>query len=294
MVYKDYLQRTLFEEIGARCVFVRLDQVIDEVLARGHYEADESQLVSEALLLVALLSSGLKFSGRISLQLRGSGPLSLLLADCSDSGGLRGMLSWREGIEHRPEAVSLRGCAGPKAIMTLTLEPSAGGQRWQGIVPVEADSLADAVAAYFEQSEQLPTHFRIAVDGRRGAAVMLQRMPEQGSDEEAWNRLVHLFASTRREELLQLEGEALMRRLFHEESRRLFPARELAFDCPCSRERVRDVLVSLGEDELRQMASESDPTEVRCQFCNQRYRFDEQDLAALLRGDFGDDQQTVH
>lgn len=294
MIYKDYLQRILFEEIGARCVYVRLDQVLDEVVSRGQYEADEARLVSEALLLVALISSGLKFAGRISLQLRGSGPLALLLADCSDSGGLRGMLSWRDEGADRPDASSLEACAGPKSIMTLTLEPAAGGQRWQGIVPVEGDTLAAAVAAYFEQSEQLPTHFRLAVDGRSGGAVMLQRMPERGADEEGWNRLTHLFASTRREELLQLDGETLMRRLFHAESRRVFPARELAFDCPCSRERVTEVLLSLGEEEVRAMADEADPTEVRCQFCNQRYRFDQQDLAALLHGDFGDCQKTLH
>ena len=294
MNYKDYLQRVLFEDIDARCVFVRLEKVLEEIRARGQYDAADAGLVGEALLVVALMSSGLKFSGRISLQLRGSGPLQLLLADCSDSGGLRGMLSWREDLEQRPDHKDLRACAGQDAVLTLILDPADGGQRWQGIVPLEAASLGEAVAGYFERSEQLSTRFRLAVDARSGAALMLQRMPDQSLDHEDWNRLEHLFASTRREELLQLDGETLMRRLFHEESRRLFPARELAFDCPCSRERVSEVLYSLGEEELQQMAAEPEVTEVRCQFCNQRYRFDAMDLQALASGDPSTGAPTIH
>ena len=294
MNYKDYLQRVLFEDIDARCVFVRLEKVLEEIRARGQYDAADAGLVGEALLVVALMSSGLKFSGRISLQLRGSGPLQLLLADCSDSGGLRGMLSWREDLDQRPDHQDLRACAGQDAVLTLLLDPSDGGQRWQGIVPLEAASLGEAVADYFERSEQLSTRFRLAVDARSGAALMLQRMPDQKVDHEDWNRLEHLFASTRKEELLQLDGETLMRRLFHEESRRVFPPRELAFDCPCSRERVSEVLYSLGEEELQQMAAEPEATEVRCQFCNQRYRFDAMDLQALASGDPSTGGPTIH
>ncbi|HMA98494.1 MAG TPA: Hsp33 family molecular chaperone HslO, partial [Wenzhouxiangella sp.] len=150
-MYKDYLQRLLFEEVGARCVFVRLEEVIKEVLARGAYEAEEAKLLGEALLLVALISSGLKFSGRVSLQLRGSGFLQMILADCSDQGGLRGMLAWRESEEQRPRTSRLSECLGKDTVLTLTLDPSDGGQRWQGIVELEGDSLVEAVSAYFER-----------------------------------------------------------------------------------------------------------------------------------------------
>ncbi|MFP4207513.1 MAG: Hsp33 family molecular chaperone HslO [Wenzhouxiangella sp.] len=293
-MYRDYLQRILFEETGARCVFVRLDKVIDEVLARGEYDAAEARLLGEALLLVALMSSGLKFSGRISLQVRGAGPLQLLLADCSDQGGLRGMLAWAEDLEQRPDPARLSACVGEKAVVSLTLDPADGGQRWQGIVPLEGDNLAAAVAAYFERSEQLPTRFALAMDDHRGSALMLQRMPDPTDDGEGWNRLEQLFNTTDREELLALDGETLMRRLFHEEARRVFPARELVFHCPCSRDRVSDVLIGLGEEELRAMAQADEPTEVRCQFCNERYLFDRLDLTALLHGESRPVDPTVH
>ena len=296
MSYKDYLQRLLFEDTGARCVFVKLETVIEEVLSRGDYSPGESRLLGEALLLVALMSSGLKFAGRICLQLRGSGPLQLLLADCSDKGGLRGMMVWKDGAEKLSVQLGLRDVLAEDTVLSLTLDPSDGGQRWQGIVELEGESLAEAVSAYFARSEQLPTFFKLAMDGSRGGALMLQRMPEAKVDDtdEGWNRLQHLFGSVSREELLTLDGEVLMRRLFHEEARRLFPARELSFHCPCSRDRVSEVLVSLGEKELREMAAASEPTEVRCQFCNQRYMFDGLDLLALAHADSPAVDPTVH
>lgn len=296
MECKDYLQRIIFEDIGARCVFVRLEEIIKEVLVRGAYEPEEAHLLGEALLLVALMSSGLKFAGRICLQLRGSGPLQLLLVDCSDEGGLRGMLAWQEGYEGMTSPLLLSDCLGKDSVLTLTLDPSDGGQRWQGIVAIEGESLAEAVSAYFERSEQLPTRFALAMNGSHGAAMMLQRMPEvdADSDGEGWNRLEHLFASVSDAELLELDGETMMRRLFHEESRRLFPPRKLAFHCPCSRDRVSEVLISLGEDELRDMAETPEPTEVRCQFCNQRYVFDRLDLTALLHIDSPNPDPTLH
>ncbi|MEE4295772.1 MAG: Hsp33 family molecular chaperone HslO [Wenzhouxiangella sp.] len=294
MIYKDYLQRLLFEDIGARCVFVKLETVVDEVLARGDYSPGEARLLGEALLLAALMSSGLKFAGRICLQLRGSGPLQLLLADCSDEGGLRGMIAWRDDMEKPEDLFSLSDCLHKDSILSLTLDPSDGGQRWQGIVGLEGDSLAEAVSAYFARSEQLPTRFSLALHNSRGAALMLQRMPDTGDDEEGWNRLSHLFETVTEEELLQLDGETVMKRLFHEEARRLFPARELAFNCPCSRERVSEVLVSLGELELRDMAASPEPTEVRCQFCNQRYLFDALDLLALAHVESPAVDPTVH
>ncbi len=294
MYSKDYLQRILFEEIGARCVFVKLETVVDEVKKRGDYSPGEARLLGEALLVAALMSSGLKFAGRICLQLRGSGPLKLLLADCSDQGGLRGMIAWRDEFEKPDGVLPLTDYLGGKSVLSLTLDPSDGGQRWQGIVPLEGDNLAQAVSAYFARSEQLPTIFKLAIHRHQSAAIMLQRMPDISGDEEGWNRLVHLFETVTEQELLDLDGETVMRRLFHEEARRLFPPRPLSFDCPCSRERVSEVLTSLGEDELRDMATAPDATEVRCQFCNQRYLFDKLDLLALAHPESPAVEPTLH
>ncbi len=296
MIYTDYLQRVLFEEVAARCVVVRLQDVVAEVNKRCADTPSVAQrLLSEALLLSALMSSGLKFSGRISLQIRAnSGPLRMLVADCTDQGGLRGTVSV-DAAERLPEQVSdLIGELSGRAVLTLTLDPSEGGQRWQGIVPFEGRCLADAVAGYFERSEQLPTVFRLATDGEVAAAIMLQRMPGDGSDSDGWNHLEHLLATVEDAELLALPAETLLRRLFHAERRRLFPARELRFYCPCSRERVENMLLSLGPDELASMADEPEPVEVRCQFCNQCYRFEPSELASLYPDEAVQGSPTLH
>ncbi len=292
----DYLQRILFEEVAARCVVVRLQDVLAEVgsRCRGLPPAAQ-QLLSEALLLSALMSSGLKFSGRLSLQIRSdSGPLRMLVADCTDQGGLRGTVSVA-GDERLPEqAADLIASLGHGTVLTLTLDPSDGGQRWQGIVPFEGQSLADAVAGYFDRSEQLPTAFRLATNGNVAAAIMLQRMPGDGTDGDGWTQLQQLLATVQPAELLDLPAETLLKRLFHAERRRLFPERELRFHCPCSRERVENMLLSLGPEELATMAGEPETVEVRCQFCNQAYRFEPHELAALYPDDDVRGSPTLH
>ena len=294
----DYLQRLVFEEINARCIWVKLEGVLDSVLADGDYPPVIADLLAQALVVVALLSSGIKFSGRISLQLRGDGPLSLLMADCTAEGGLRGIARQREDADLPDDGPALFQRLAASGTLTITLEPEHGGQRWQGIVPLEGDGLAAAIEAYFERSEQLPTHVRLACGEQRACALMLQRLPDEGGtgadvDPDGWNRLEHLVRTVGSEELLQVGGPELFKRLFHAEPRRLFPARALSFHCPCSRDRVLDVLKSLGSVELADMAAEQDVVEVRCQFCNRAYHFDQLDLQALIQGP-GEGSQSVH
>jgi len=299
---RDFLQRVLFEEISARCVRVRLEQVLSDVFAWSQYPEPVARLLSEALLTVATLSSGIKFSGRISLQLQSAGPLSLLMADCTDSGGLRGVARLAEGAELSGDEQDLWRSLADKGVLTLTLDPPDGGERWQGIVPLEGDSMAEAVEAYFRRSEQLPTRIRLAVDNGVASALMIQKMPGETEDDDGWNRLEHLLATVSSEELLETTGDTLMNRLFHAESRRQFPARPLQFYCPCSRERVLEVLRGLGAAELEDMISQGEAVEVRCEFCNEAYDFDLLDLADLAGsdrdgGDLGEqspDNRTIH
>lgn len=294
----DYLQRLVFEEINARCVWVSLDEVLDTVLSDSDYPPVVADLLAQALVVVALLSSGIKFSGRISLQLRSNGPLSLLMADCTAEGGLRGIARLRENAELPANSADLFGQLAASGTLTITLEPDHEGQRWQGIVPLEGDELAAAIEAYFERSEQLETHVRLAHGNDHACALMLQRLPEEGGvavdpDPDGWNRLQHLLKTLGSEELLKTAGPDLFQRLFHAEPRRLFPERQLTFHCPCSRERVLDVLKSLGSSELADMAAEQETIEVRCQFCNRAYDFDQLDIEALVQGPV-EGSQSVH
>ncbi len=280
----DTLQRWIFEQAGVRAVHVRLDRVYAEVLARGDYSSDVGRLLGEGLVVAGMLSSGVKFSGRISLQLRSeNGPLRMLLADCDDQGGMRALASVAEcGGPESEDAPDLQALA-PDGILTLNLEPRVeGGRRWQGIVSMDQPTLAGAVEGYFLQSEQLPTRLRLASDAGQAAGLLLQKLPGTAPDPDGWNRLSHLLDTISRSELLELDGSTLAHRLFHEEDRREFPARGLEFFCPCSRERVSAVLRSLGREELDSILAEQGRIETACEFCNETYVFDSLDVAQLL------------
>ncbi|MDT8450924.1 MAG: Hsp33 family molecular chaperone HslO [Wenzhouxiangellaceae bacterium] len=292
----DHLQRLLLERANVRCVVAHIDSVYAEVLERAHYPDALAQMLGEALVVAALCSSGVKFTGRVSLQLRTSGPLKLLLADCTDAGGMRGLARFD------PETVlpgaGFAELAGD-GILTMTIEPSGSGRTWQGIVPLTGQRMADAVADYFDRSEQLPTRVMLAVGDGRAAGILVQRLPGEADDADGWNRVRTLLETVSEDELLETDAETLLHRLFHEETRRLFPARPLAFHCPCSRERVARVLRGLGEEELESIIEAQGEIDVSCEFCNEQYRFDRLDVGRLLRtevpeSDDDDPSPTVH
>ncbi len=297
MIRTDYLQRVVFEDLDARCVYVSLEQVIAQVLAKDDYPPAVDELLGQSLLVAAALSSGIKFDGRVSLQLQTSGALKLLVADCTHEGGLRGIAKLKEGASCPPSLAALWDELDRDGVLTLTLEPADGGQRWQGIVPLEGDGLNQAIEAYFQRSEQLETRLALAFGNGSGKALMIQQMPPSAAgpaDEDGWNRLGHLMATLGEEELLAVSGGDLLDRLFHEERRRVFPARSLDFHCPCSRDRVLDLLGSLGAAELTSLFEIQEIVEVRCQFCNQAYEFAQHDLGDLIDPGQPGGSQTVH
>jgi len=290
----DHIQRLLLEQANVRCVVAHLDSVQAEVLRRGRYPDVLARLLGESLVVAALCSSGVKFEGRVSLQLRASGAVKLLMADCTDNGGVRGlarfdadaMLAVREFSE-----ITQGG------VLTMTVEPSGNGRMWQGIVPLQGNSMAEAISGYFDQSEQLPTRVILAVDEDRAAGLLVQRLPGTPEDDDGWNRVCRLLDTVKEKELLATASETLLHRLFHAETRRLFPARPLRFHCPCTRERVTRVLRGLGADELEAIVESRGEVEVSCEFCNEQYRFDPLDVSRILHSDLpedDDDNATVH
>lgn len=290
----DHLQRLLLEQANVRCVVAHLDSVYAEVLERGRYPDALARLLGESLTVAALCSSGVKFEGRVSLQLRASGAVKLLMADCTDDGGLRGLARFD------PDALlAARGFAEIThgGVLTMTVEPSGNGQMWQGIVPLEGNSMAEAIAGYFDQSEQLPTRVMLAVDESRAAGMLVQRLPGAADDDDGWNRVCRLLETVGDKELLETDSETLLHRLFHEETRRLFPVRALEFHCPCSRERVVRVLRGLGAEELDSIVEAEGEVNVGCEFCNQQYSFDALDVRRILNSDLpeqDDGDATIH
>lgn len=289
----DRIQRMILEDLNTRCVAVRLDEVVSQVLARGDYPEPVARLLSELLATAALCASGLKFSGRISLQVRAGGPVRLLMADCTHEGGLRGLARFDADAIAEDDTFAGLTAGG---ILTLTLEPT-DREPWQGVVPLAGEGLAAAVTGYFEQSEQLPSHLLVAAGDECSAGLLVQQLPGGDTDPEEWRRIGHLLATVEPAELLEAGPETLLHRLFHAEDRRRYDPAGLHFHCPCNRERVASMLRGLGEAELESILAEAGEVEVHCEFCNQAYHFDRLDIGALVQGDPGsepDADPTIH
>lgn len=282
----DRSQRFLFDNTDVRGEWVGLERSYAEVLAKHPYPEPVAQLLGEMLAAAALLVGTLKFDGLLSLQARSSGSVPLLMVECSSEREVRGIARY-----HAEQIAAGAGLAElmPEGVLAITVDPR-DGQRYQGIVALEGHSLAGCFSRYFASSEQLPTRFWLNADGRRACGMLLQQLPvDRVRDPEAreadWQHLTTLADTLTAEELLGLDTETVLRRLYHQESVRLFDPRPLRFNCSCSRERSARALVSLGEADARALLEEQGGTvQVDCQFCNERYRFDASDIAQLFAG----------
>lgn len=273
----DTLQRFLFENTPLRGELVQIDAAWQEVLARHDYPPPVRGRLGEMMAACLLLSATLKFKGSVIMQIQGSGPIALMVVEATAQRTVRGMAQW-QGEVAAGDLLSQFG----DGRLTITIDPGTGGERYQGIVALEGISLADAIDAYLERSEQLPTRMWLAADGRRAAGMLLQKLPGEETDEDAWGRVQALAATISEAELLELPAREVIHRLFHEEDVRLFEPEGVSFHCSCSRERVAAMLHSLGRDEVMDIVHSEGAVEVVCEFCNRRYTFDAVDAAQLF------------
>jgi molecular chaperone Hsp33 len=269
---------------------VRLGPLADALLRRHDNHPVVTALTGQALALAAALSTALKFEGSFSLQAKGDGPVKLLLADCTDTGALRGYalmdaarLEALLAVDPSPGADALLG----KGFLAFTVDPGTGGDRHQGIVTIAGHSLADMALHYFATSEQLRCMFHLACDrtpeGWRAAAFVLEKIAGAGgidpgmsedAQEEEWRTATILAGTLTDAELLDdnLEPERLLLRLFHAEGVAVDRARALSFGCRCSRARLAGILEGFSADDLDHMAIEGDIA-MTCEFCNYDFRF---------------------
>ncbi len=273
----DRLLRFLFEEADVRGVLVRLEQSWRTVAERRPLPAPARDLLGELCAAGMLLSSSLKQHGSLTFQLTGDGPAQLLVVECTGERTLRGMAR----IEGEVTPGPLSRVAGTGQVV-ITAETDQG-ERYQGIAPLAGDDLATTLEEHLQRSEQLATRLWLAADGKTAAGLMLQRMPvHSGQDQDGWSRLTQLGATVTRKELLELDPSRLLRRLFHEETVRLFDPEPVRFHCGCSHERVTRMLQGLGYAEVSRIIEADNAIEVTCEFCGQNYRFNRLDAERLF------------
>lgn len=266
----DSLQRFLFEHAAIRGELVQLAATWQAVTERHDYPAPLRRILGELMAAGALLAATLKFDGTLILQMHGNGPVKLIVVECAASHAMRATAKWDGEI---PEG-GLRALLG-NGRFAINLVPDSGQQSYQGIVDLDADSIAAAFEHYMAVSEQIETRLWLACDDTRAAGLLIQKLPEQQTtDADAWPRIGHLAGTVRAPELLALPPQKLLQRLFHEEDLRVFEPRPVYFRCSCTPERVTGMLRMLGRDEVRSVVAERGEVEVRCEFCNRRYVFD--------------------
>jgi molecular chaperone Hsp33 len=300
MAVRDLLHRFIFlgtegdeRQAPVRGELVQLDHSWQALLTRSDYPPAVAELLGEAAVAAVLLAATLKIDGKLTLQIMSDTPthertnepgkplaVHLLVMQVSSRRELRGLARWHGDALH-DEARGLQLLEGGRLVMTIE---TARGERYQGIVPLEGKRLAHALRGYFERSEQLPTRLWLEADLHHAAGLLVQKMPEHMSaaEDEDWNRIVALSDTVTRDELLDLPAETLLRRLFHEEDRRVFTPENVKFMCSCSRDRVGEMLRGLGSEEVANTLAEQGVIEVDCEFCNSRYVFDAVDAAALF------------
>lgn len=279
----DWFRTFHLEHAGVRGVIARLDSIWREVLGQAQYPAAVAAVLGEALAASALFAGNIKLSGSISLQLKSRGRLSLVFAECTSAGELRG-IARHEGAFDAPISP---GTLGADAVLAITIERDEANTRYQGMVPLEGGTFAEAFEAYFAQSEQLPTAIHLAVSPDRCAGMLVQQVAGDGGfarngATDDYARVSLMFRTLKDEELTTLAPEVLLRRLLPEDDVRLQAEVPLRFGCRCSRERVMRMLQTLGRDEVFASRMHDGLVEVRCQFCNRNYRFDESDLEQLF------------
>ncbi|WP_417504275.1 Hsp33 family molecular chaperone HslO [Marinomonas gallaica] len=282
------IQRFSFDNTNVRGERVLLTDAYQNIISRKSYPKSLEKLLGEFVAAIALLRDIVKIDGVLSIQCKGEGQLKTLMAECDEQQNLRAIAQWDEA-QVFPEQASLKELLA-NGYLVITIEPRQGN-RYQGIVEIVGDSLAQCLEQYFFQSEQLPSRVWLAADGTQAAGLFLQRLPAEQAkdgDEDAWERFVHLATTVKDEELLTLDTTELLHRLYHEEELRMYDSKTMQFGCSCSRQRTFDAIASMGAEEIRQIISEEGSIKAECQFCAEVYQFNKEDLDNAL----GDQAQT--
>jgi molecular chaperone Hsp33 len=275
----DTLQRFIFEHAPIRGEVAHLDATWRAVLERHEYPTVLRAVLGELMAAGALLAATLKFEGSMILQLQGTGPVKLIVVECTSEQTLRATAKWNGMLSDDAALGDLLG----DGRFVITLAPGDGKKSYQGVVAIDPAGVAASLEHYMQRSEQLDTRLWLAANDDRAAGVLVQRLPgREESDEDGWNRATRLAETLKREELLGLPAIELVHRLYHEEDIRLFEPRPVSFRCSCSSERVSSMLRMLGHAEVRSILEERESVEVTCEFCNRAYRYDSVDAEQLF------------
>ncbi|MBB1282623.1 Hsp33 family molecular chaperone HslO [Pseudoalteromonas sp. AS84] len=278
---QDLLHRYLFNELDVRGELVQIENAYNEMIADHNYPDPVKALLGELLVATCLLTATLKFEGEIAVQLQGDGPVKYAVINGDDKQNMRGIARLQSEIT----GTTVKELIG-QGYMVITITPSKG-ERYQGIVPLEHDTLSECIESYFEQSEQLKTRLWFATDTTEGSAkacgLFLQVLPvDKQKSIEDFAHLEALSNTIKDEELLHLDANTVLTRLYHEDNPRVFEPQAIKFKCGCSRDKTITALVNIGQEELLKDVTEKGSVNINCHYCLKEYVFNEQDIKSIF------------
>ena len=280
MAQHDQLHRYLFENYAVRGELVTVSESLRQILENHSYPQPVKNILAELLVATSLLTATLKFAGDITVQLQGDGPMSLAVINGNNKQQLRGVARVQDEIADDADLKALVG----NGYLVITITPEEG-ERYQGVVGLEGDTLAACLEDYFMRSEQLPTRLDIRtgeVDGQPAAGgMLLQVLPAQDTDSNDFEHLATLTDTIKTEELLTLPANDVLWRLYHEEEVTLYDPQDVEFKCTCSRERCAGALKTLPDEEIESILAEEGEIDMHCDYCGSHYLFNAMDIAEI-------------
>ncbi|MCH7370198.1 MULTISPECIES: Hsp33 family molecular chaperone HslO [Aeromonas] len=294
MSNQDLLYRYLFEEYEVRGELVQLDSTYRHIVEAQNYPVQVQKLLGELLVATSLLTATLKFEGSITVQLQGDGPVRLAVINGDHNQQLRGVARYEGELPSDGKLQSLIGNG--QLVITITPEE---GERYQGIIALEADTLAACLEQYFAQSEQLATRLWIRTGHHEGqpraAGILLQELPARSEDHGAdFDHLIQLTSTIKDEELFGLEAEEILYRLYHQDKVRVFDPQAIEFRCTCSRARCEGALLQIEKEEAVAMVQELGKIDMHCDYCGAEYQFDGTDIETLFSRAPDNDANKLH
>src|SRR3954465_6591184 len=275
----DYVQRFLFENLDIRGRLVCLTGAWQRMLDGRGYPEDIVSLLGHTTALNTLLGANQKGAGRVTLQVQGTGPVKLLVADCTPDLHIRGMAHYtREQIRQDSERRLLGD-----GRLSVTLEDMKSGKLYQSLVPLEGETLEQIFSHYLSQSEQLPAYLRLLADGEALAGLLLEKLPKADTrDPDGWNRVMHFANTLTLDDTRDTQPYDLLTRVFPEELMRVFRLHAVEYHCPYDEDKVKDMLRGLGRQEVESILAEQGEVIIRNEMCNHEYRFDARAIAELF------------
>ncbi|MET1256739.1 Hsp33 family molecular chaperone HslO [Aliikangiella maris] len=285
----DTIHRFLFDNDGIRGQLVKLEESAQRLINGHQYPPFIADLLFQAATINALLATSLKFEGRVSLQLQSSGPLKMLIVQTTHELDYRGLARFDEETDFTDFCFKDIVSQGHLAI---TIEPTQG-KRYQGIVPLDGETLTQCVENYFMQSEQLATRIWIFTNETQTCGLLLQALPDM-QDEKSFEHLGYLASTLSQAEALSESAATLFHRLFHQESVQYLSVNEVHFVCSCSQQKMLDSLNLLPKSEINEILSEEGFIEIKCEFCLDQFQFSEFEIKAHQKASQQVNSNTTH